>query len=619
MVSLIGLWVQAAATAVIALMLHGYARRIERRRFYEDWRSAFACYAVAIAALVVCTWVETHLDRVVHPLVYQRGLLATHAVYLVFKLGFAYFLVRGAFALAERKLPFARTRDAWILILVCGVSYAWLADHLHWAIVFQAPLLIAAMFLAASTLLTIAPERRNFGTRFTASVLFVFGSYWIAYATSNAILLDGMKAADAANRTLAAITGAGSIVDTLFEVLLGFGFTTVLFLELDRDRAHEHARAVELERRLAESDKLRALGGLVSGVAHEINNPLTAVIGFTEELLAQPRSAEDRHALEIVREQAERCRRIVGDLLSTVGGQRDRREQVDARTLVERVVAGLAPEAAKRGTRVEVEVEAELGQIEADRVGLEQVLTNLIVNALQSLGRGGRVWVTARRDGGGVEWSVEDDGPGVKLELRERIFEPFFTTKAHGQGTGLGLAIAAGIVRAHGGQISLEPPVGERVGARFRFALPRRRLARVELAAPRTASSAPSALRVLVVEDERTVREALRTFGERRGWRVDEAADGEEALTQLARAAPDDFDVVLCDVKMPRVSGIELYDRLKTEAPLWIGRLLYVTGDVVAEETQRFFARTRCPVVHKPFDFDFLQSEVERRAAAARA
>ena len=222
-------------------------------------------------------------------------------------------------------------------------------------------------------------------------------------------------------------------------------------------------------------------------------------------------------------------------------------------------------------TRLEVSVAPDMPDMVTDASGLEQVLANLIVNAIHAGGHDGRVRVDGTRVGDGWQFVVEDSGPGIPPEVLPRIFEPFFTTKPEGQGTGLGLAVSLGIVQRQGGTLRVEAR-RQRKGARFVVQIPPRSVAATaRIASPAEPASAESSAetrpRVLVVDDERSIRLALGRFMRRHGWEVDEAEDGAAALGMLDAAPLEGYDLVITDLRMPVLSGFEVHDWLAEHRP----------------------------------------------------
>ncbi len=379
------------------------------------------------------------------------------------------------------------------------------------------------------------------------------------------------------------------------------------------------------EARQRQTETLAAIGTLVSGVAHELNNPLSAILHFAEDLLEDPRPPADAEALGTIRDQARRSRAIVRDLLSFTRAQDEHREVVSMRGLVERATRAMVPGVERCGARLELSVGEGEQCVCVSPPGIEQVVTNLVTNAAQAAGAGGTVRLAVRCDARECTLVVEDDGPGIRAEVLPRVFEPFFTTKPAGQGTGLGLPVSRGIVEQHGGCVTAENrSAAEGGGARFTVRLPRALPAGEGGEAPPPPVDPPEPpapppdagllpARVLVIDDETAIRTALRRFFSRRGWEVEEAADGGEGLRLLLdpeRSAA--YAAVVCDLKMPGISGAELYERLREARPELLRRLIFSTGDVASPEASALLARARVPVVEKPFELAALAEVVER-------
>jgi two-component system, NtrC family, sensor kinase len=204
---------------------------------------------------------------------------------------------------------------------------------------------------------------------------------------------------------------------------------------------------------LQQPEKLAAIGQFVSSIAHELNNPLAAILLFAEDLLTIERPAEEQEALGIIAQQARRSRAIVRDLLAFVRSRDIVRTEVCPRTLFEQISRTLHHQLDELGVGHHVDVVA-LEAIHVDAAGIEQVVMNLVMNAAQAMGPGGNVWMRAYPEPNGYVIEVVDDGPGISPDVLPRMFEPFFTTKPVGQGTGLGLSVSLGIVQQHGGTIT---------------------------------------------------------------------------------------------------------------------------------------------------------------------
>lgn len=405
------------------------------------------------------------------------------------------------------------------------------------------------------------------------------------------------------------------------------GYVLILRDRTQRVRAEQERERLQSE--VAQHARLETIGRMVSGVAHELNNPLTAILAFGQDLLTQARTPADAEALNTIVQQSQRCRMIVQDLLTFARSKRDDRQPVDPGELIRRVQPALLRQAESQGVRLEVAIPDNLPALEVNPSALEQVLTNLTVNAFQAVGADGEVTISARLEKDRLALVVEDNGPGVPDEVLPRLFEPFFTTKATGKGTGLGLSVSHAIIEQHGGTLRAENRSGPGVrGARFTVLLPfidRRSVPRETAGEPLRAAGlrAPQGAerRVLVIDDEAPIRTAIRRYLERRGWLVEEASDGLEALellglTGAATSRTDRYDAIITDLKMPGITGIELHDRLAASDPAGLEKLVLITGDTASSEVADFVARLRQPLVQKPFDMRALADLLDRSAPA---
>lgn len=380
------------------------------------------------------------------------------------------------------------------------------------------------------------------------------------------------------------------------------------------------------ERKLAISERMASLGTLAAGVAHEINNPLTYVLTGLEELgtgLTRLERGEPpdttvaglRRVLADVRDGAARVRAIVASLrtFSRVDAEVVARP-VDASDLFERAIVMCASELRHRATLVRDL--RPVPPVLADPSRLVQVLVNLLMNALQALGPGDpagqRITVVTRLDEQGmVALEVHDTGAGIAPDRLKHIFDPFFTTKPPGQGTGLGLSISHRIVLELGGEIAVDSEPGR--GSCFVVRLPpattaERAASTLTAPVPRAAAAAAVAVaaraRILVIDDEPLVGRALARLFEHDGHVVDVAGDADEALRRLDGA---DYDLVLCDLMMPRTSGMALYAQVEATAPEVAARFVFATGGAFTDEARAVVARAPRPVIDKPPDLATLR------------
>jgi len=368
-------------------------------------------------------------------------------------------------------------------------------------------------------------------------------------------------------------------------------------------------------------ERLAETGRRLAEVVHELNNPLTAILAFAQDLLRADPSSEQREALVVIQQQARRSRKLVRGLLDEVRATPLEVERIDAEAVVARVRPVFEREAERHGLRFTLALDQRLPPVEGDAAGIEQVLTNLLQNAFQATPRGGTVSLSTRVRGRLLEFVVQDSGPGIPPEHLDRIFDPFFTTKGAGEGTGLGLSVSQTIIRRHRGTL-----VGENVpewdggGARFTVALPfveRRKIDRdlLEDDLDGEGTAAGAGRRVLIIEDDDAVRVSVRRYLERFGWAAEEAIEG---IAGAARALAESWDVVICDLRMPGRTGIEIYDQVTAANPELARHFVFVSGDALTGEVRAFRERTGMTVLEKPFELALLGAAVERAAGATR-
>jgi two-component system, NtrC family, sensor kinase len=366
-----------------------------------------------------------------------------------------------------------------------------------------------------------------------------------------------------------------------------------------------------LQEQLIQSEKMSAIGQLIAGVAHDLNNPLASVVGFSDFLAeAGEIPSSLREPLQVIRQEAERAATIVKNLLSFARRQEGERTRLPVRTLLDSTLALLRNQLMAYKVEATLEVEPGLPDIEVSPNQIKQVFVNIINNACQAIATdapSGRIWITAKRVHDSVAVSVKDSGPGMPEEIASRVFEPFFTTKPEGTGTGLGLSISQGIVKEHGGRITLETPAGG--GATFTVELPLPAEAARAESAPLPATEAPQ-LSILVVDDEPHILHYMRATLESWGHTVEVASDGTYALE---RALAGTFDVIICDLRMPHLSGREMYTKLARQDPRVAERIIFATGDTVRGDTLQFLERLGRPYLRKPFTL------AELRAALGHA
>jgi two-component system NtrC family sensor kinase len=368
----------------------------------------------------------------------------------------------------------------------------------------------------------------------------------------------------------------------------------------ERKRLEMQAR--DLYHQLLQAEKMAALGQTISGVAHELNNPLATILTWSERLARRQSDPDTRRGLETILQQSERAARIVRNLLTFARKRHTTRTMVDLNAVVRETLAMRGYEQRVSNISTIEALAAGLPQVFADPHQIQQVLLNLIINAEQAMlsanGRGTlivRTWHDLERDA--VIFEVSDDGPGVPGDVQTKIFDPFFTTKEVGKGTGLGLTVAYAIVQEHGGDIRVSSEPGR--GATFTVEVPAGvgalKVREDSLERPEPVASGTTAL---VVEDEAALATAVAEALGDAGFRVDRAGDGYEALTRVRERA---YDVIVCDLKMPRLDGVAFYRTLHAEAPASAHRIIFMTGDVAGTDAERFLEESGCRWLAKPF------------------
>src|SRR5258708_661144 len=367
--------------------------------------------------------------------------------------------------------------------------------------------------------------------------------------------------------------------------------------------------------RMVQTEKLVSLGQRASGIVHELSNPLTTILGYAQRLLQRETGAGSINPeVHGILAEAERAAGILRQVLHLSGEGRSVRAPVSLNELVDRTAGLMRATLSGAPIRLMVEKGVSVPDVDGDFGQLQQVLLNLLQNAQQAIlqsGQGGLIGVrTATTGAGRARLEVWDDGPAVPGAIQARIFDPFFTTKLPGVGTGLGLAIVLGFVRQHGGTVHvLSPPKG---GTRFLVELPAAATAVLRL--PPAAGPGENGIpresrspRVLVLEDEPTVGGLIADVLRDEGMRVDVLRDGESALD---RAEHEEYDLVICDLKMPGMDGQKFFQSLGMRRNPLQGRVLFVTGDVVTPRTQEFLERHGLPYVAKPFRVEELSRAV---------
>jgi len=377
----------------------------------------------------------------------------------------------------------------------------------------------------------------------------------------------------------------------------------------------------DIYHQLLQAEKMAALGQTISGVAHELNNPLATIHSWAERLTERETlDPAVRRGLDTILSESQRAARIVRNLLTFARKRQTTRAMVDVNQVVRETVALRAYEQHVSNVTIIDALAAGLPQVFADGYQVQQVLLNLIINAEQAMlsanGRGilvVRTWHDPAQEA--VVLEINDDGPGIPDDLQPKIFDPFFTTKEVGQGTGLGLTVAYAIVHEHGGRIRLESRLGR--GASFFVELPVGGGGHFAEVTSRLGQSKDEASRgesILIVEDEAALAAAVADALQDAGYVVTHAADGEDALGLIKRQA---FNLVICDLKMPRLDGQQFHASLMRAVPALSKRVIFVTGDVAGTQAERFLEASGCRWLEKPFRLADLLKAVRDGLASA--
>lgn len=379
----------------------------------------------------------------------------------------------------------------------------------------------------------------------------------------------------------------------------------------------------QVEHSLAQAERLSSLGEVVAGVAHELNNPLSGVVGYAEILRNQAEDPSQIRDLDRIVESALRCQKIVFKLLSFARKHAPEKKYQSVNECVEKVLDLKSYHLRSSSIVTRLELDPNLPFTSFDFHQLDQVILNILNNAEQAVRavrRDGSIVLRTGVECGRIFIEIEDDGPGIPEDVRERLFDPFFTTKDYGQGTGLGLAVSYGIVQEHGGTIEvLDSPVGKR-GAIFRIWLPivdgpsAEELGKAKVGEEKSAGSLLRGRHILVAEDEPVVLELLARLLTDAGALVTMAQDGGEAWNRLIE---DDFDLVVTDLCMPNVCGQELFERVAAERPELMRRFVFATGDLVRHETLAFLEGLPNRILTKPLEIETVRRVLSQAMSAA--
>ncbi len=390
----------------------------------------------------------------------------------------------------------------------------------------------------------------------------------------------------------------------------------------------------EYQSRLVQSEKLAAIGKLVAGVAHELNNPLTSIMGITEMLIEEITEEETAKLLNQLLRETERSARIVKNLLDFAREQETQKEIVDINEILEETLQSLNSELSGGNINVIKSFSKNLPKAYADPYKLQQVFTNIIINAKQALEEikhEGIITIHTkfteslykdidfikkglRITDKVIRISINDNGPGIPGDILPRIFDPFFTTKKTGKGSGLGLSVCHGIINEHSGHIWAESKPGK--GTTFYIELPRakqdillkerktrtKEISPIQIPAKSIQGKGENkGKKILIAEDEENIRKILIRYLSRFGYTVKGAPNGKNAIDAILN---EDFDLIICDLKMPDVDGYKLFDVIKDIRPKLSKSFIVITGDTVSKRTKTFLEKHHLPFLPKPFNME---------------
>jgi PAS domain S-box-containing protein len=390
------------------------------------------------------------------------------------------------------------------------------------------------------------------------------------------------------------------------------GFLGVSRNITERKKAEKEKQKLEEKAQVA--SRLAAVGEMAAGIAHEINNPLTGVLGFSQMILERENVPEDiKENLKLIVDSSQRVADIVKRLLTFARQAKPVKTVANLNELIDNTLKLREYVLKTNNINVVTRFDPELPLSVVDPGQMQQVFLNLIVNAEQAMKKAhgnGTLTITSKKEENNIRISFQDDGPGITEENLGHLFEPFFTTKVVGEGTGLGLSLSRSIVLEHDGKMTVESEFGH--GATFIVEVPIIEVlpSEVEAATP-SVKAQPEAMKpgkILVIDDEPGVRALLGKILTQSGHSVDTTDDARAAMDKLDAGVT--YDVILTDVRMPGMSGIELYSYILEKTPAMKNRIIFITGDVMGADIKTFLAQNNLPYLAKPFDIKLLREKI---------
>ena len=361
----------------------------------------------------------------------------------------------------------------------------------------------------------------------------------------------------------------------------------------------------ELEELLLQAEKMSVLGEMISGIAHELNNPLTGVMGYSELLLSYNLDSKIKNKLEKIHNESLRCRKIVQNLLTFARKHKPERNYIDINRLLKNSIDLKSYDLRVSGIHVNTEFDETLPKTMADPHQLQQVFLNIINNAQYAMldceiERVKTLRLRTAQHNGQILISISDNGPGISKQNLRKIFTPFFTTKEPGKGTGLGLSVCYGIIKEHDGEISAGSTDHE--GATFTITLPViSKDTSLEYGSSENGNNQSLAAHknILVIDDDEIVSSLLYDLLKMQGHEVEVARNGKSGIDMIMKS---EYDIILCDIKMPVMNGQKVYNALVDIRPDLLSKFLIVTGDTINPNVNQFILNNNIPNIEKPFD-----------------
>ncbi|MEW5807295.1 MAG: ATP-binding protein [Acidobacteriota bacterium] len=370
-------------------------------------------------------------------------------------------------------------------------------------------------------------------------------------------------------------------------------------------------RQRQLHEQMMQAEKLSALGEMISGIAHELNNPLTSVMGYAQLLQNASVPKEVKKKLEVINSESKRCQRIVQNLLTFARKYKIEKKWFDLNGAIESVLQIISYQLRVSSIEVKKNYPQDLPRVMGDVHQIQQVLLNIFNNAMQALlevKRKRKIMIKADFSDGKVLIEIKDNGPGIRKENISKIFDPFFTTKEPGKGTGLGLSIARTTIREHRGEINVVSNVDE--GTSFLITLPAAGGVRDKdqnARLPARIDRIPAGKKILIVDDEIEIFHFIEEVLREDGHQVNFASDGRMAVKELKGSA---YDLIISDFKMPRMDGKEFFSRVSRKFPHLKDRFIFMTGDTANPATSEFLEKKKVRFILKPFDLEEIRKAI---------